>query len=82
MRGGARAYSNGARRGRLPPLTHSEDPKASERLASGDGALATDDIADEYVVRGRPARGEEKSFEAISSTVTDDEFNSLFGPVQ
>ena len=70
--------------GFLASLTHSEDPKVGERLASGDGAsVATDDIADEYAsFEAGQLEAREKSFEAISSTVTDDEFNSLFGPVQ
>ena len=69
----------------LSSLTHAEDPKAGERLAaSGDGASeATDDIGDAYSsFEAKQLEARDKSFDAISTTVTDDEFNDLFGPVQ
>ena len=63
-----------------PPLA----PSLKWGTVGGDGAsVATDDIANEYAsFEAGQLEAREKSFEAISSTVTDDEFNSLFGPVQ
>ena len=69
----------------LTSLTHTDDPKAAERAAAGPGDdLASDASVDDTAFNSF-ADGKQRgqSFDAtIGATVTDDEFNALFGPTE
>ena len=69
----------------LTSLTHEADPKAAERQARGPSDGASDCSVDEatfssFDSKGLAAGGQ--AFDAIGATVTDDEFNELFGPTE
>ena len=65
----------------LTSLSHADDPKAAERHTQLPADLASDASVDDTAFASLGPPGQQP-FDAIGATVTDDEFNALFGTTE
>ena len=65
----------------LTSLAHDADPKETERRAATSD-LASECSVDDAAFTSLAAPNATQSFDGIGATVTDDEFNALFGPTE